>query len=66
VSGGNVAWLGAEDRRISAMASVILFLSEPALDDMLWGPKSGWGRDVIAKRDAKCAEAKRRFDEHGE
>jgi fermentation-respiration switch protein FrsA (DUF1100 family) len=51
VSGGNVAYLAANDERISAVASVIPWMYEPALAEIIWG------NDEIRRRDNKAKYA---------
>ena len=59
-SGGNAAYLAADDDRIAAMAAVVPWMYEPALAEPIWG------KEVIARNDAKAKDARERFAKTGE
>src|SRR6202051_2798406 len=54
-TGGNAAYLAADDDRIAAMPAVVPWMYEPALAQPIWG------KEVIARNDAKAGEARERF-----
>src|ERR1700719_1795026 len=59
-TGGNAAYLAADDDRIAAMAAVVPWMYEPALAEPIWG------KEVIARNDAKAREERGGFAENGE
>lgn len=59
-SGGNAAYLAADDGRIKALATVAAYLPEPALNEQLFGAAE------IARRRAAGAAAKLAFEKTGE
>jgi dienelactone hydrolase len=59
-SGGNAAYLAANDDRIAAMAAVVPWMYEPALAEPIWG------KEVIARNDAKARDARERVAKTGE
>jgi uncharacterized protein len=59
-SGGNAAYLAADDDRIAAMAAVVPWMYEPALAEPIWG------KEVIARNDAKARDAREGFAKTGE
>jgi hypothetical protein len=59
-TGGNAAYLAADDDRIAAMAAVVPWMYEPALAEPIWG------KEVITRNDAKAKDARERFAKTGE
>lgn len=59
-SGGNAAYLAATDDRITAMAAVVPWMYEPALEEPFWG------KETIDKNNQKAQDARQRYAETGE
>jgi len=59
-SAGNAAFLAAVDLRVKALATVAAFLPSPDLYDRLYG------QEEIARRKARAAESRRRYEQTGE
>lgn len=58
-SGGNAAYLGADEPRIKALATVAAFLPGPALFNLMYGEEG------VAKRKKAAADSRRKYEETG-
>ncbi|MFD2571941.1 alpha/beta hydrolase [Spirosoma soli] len=59
-SGGNAAYLAATDDRLTALAAVVPWMYEPALEEPFWGS------ETIEKNNQKAQDARQRFAQNGE
>lgn len=59
-SGGNAAYLAAQDDRLSALAAVVPWMYEPALAEPFWG------KETLEKNRQRAADARQQFEQTGE
>ncbi len=59
-SGGNAAYLAANDDRLSAMAAIVPWMYEPALAEPFWG------KEVLEQNRQRAESARQRYENEGE